>query len=141
VTTSLPGASAVTSQTSIPAPIPTSSALPTSTPSTGLSTAGKIGLGAALGAAALIALVVLGLFYRRKRNQKRAGLPQELAYEPYAGQGGAPDLPEQREEHYKHELSIGSNTAKHEMPAQTAVEVHAGSQEKPAELIGDIGRR
>jgi hypothetical protein len=84
-----------------------------------------------MGLAALIALVVLGLFYRRKRNQKQASKPQELAYEHYAGPGVAPALPERREEHYKHELYHDSGAA----------EVDARGQERPAELMGDVGRR
>jgi hypothetical protein len=94
-----------------------------------------------MGLAALIALVVLGLFYRRKRNQKQASKPQELAYEHYAGPGVAPALPERREEHYKHELYHDSGAAKYEMPSQTAAEVDARGQERPAELMGDVGRR
>ncbi|KAF3036798.1 hypothetical protein E8E12_004819 [Didymella heteroderae] len=150
VTVTSPGASALPSPTSSSSTLATSSMLSstasalsttTPTPSSGLSTGGKIGLGVALGVAALIALGVLGLFYRRKRNQKRASKPQELAYEPYQGQGTAPALPERREEHYKHELYHDSGAAKYEMPSQTVAEVDARGQERQAELMGDTERR
>ncbi|KAF3044548.1 hypothetical protein E8E11_003478 [Didymella keratinophila] len=149
VTVTSPGASPLASPTSsgissatLSASSSTASALPTTTPpSSGLSTGGKIGLGVALGVAALIALVVLGLSFRRKRNQKRASAPQELAYEPYAGQGVVPALPEWREEHHKHELFHDHEGAKYEMPSQTVAEVDARGQERPAELMGDVGRR
>lgn len=151
VTVTSPGAGAITSPTSTASATSSdasssTSALPTTTasPSSGLSTGGKIGLGVALGVAALIALVVLGLFYRRKRNHRRASKPQESAYEPYQGQpqsGVAPVLPERREEHYKHELYHDSGAAKYEMPSHTVAEVDARAQERPAELMGDIERR
>lgn len=150
VTVTSPGASALPSATSSGITSATSStssstasALPTTTPppSSGLSPGGKIGLGVALGVAALIALVVLGLFFRRKRAQKRASKPQELAYEPYQGQAVAPALPERRDEHYKHELYHDSGAAKYEMPSQSVAEVDARGQERPAELMGDGVRR
>jgi hypothetical protein len=134
-----PGASAVTSPTRTPATIPTSAptsspAFPTSVSPTGLSTAGRAGLGGALGTAALVALVVLGLFYWRKRNKNRAKLPQKPSYELRTGQGTASDIPEWHQEHYRYELGNENDTVNYEMPAQTVVEVDARSQSRPAEL-------
>lgn len=83
------------------------------------------------------------MFYRRKRTQKRASKPQELAYEPYQGQPQAPALPARSEEQYKHEMYHDGGAAKYEVPGQTAAvaEVDGRGQEKPAELMGDIERR
>ena len=148
MTVTSPGAEASTAPTGTTSSMSTAgsatsspSAVPSSPPSTGLSTAGKAGLGAALGLAAIIAVVVLGLFYRGKRAQKRARRPQELAHEPYAGQDGAPGLPDRSAEQNKHELWNDGGATKYEMPVQTMVEVDAKSQERPAELMGDGGRR
>lgn len=132
----------ITPQTS-----PSGSALPTTTPTapSGLSTGGKIGLGVALAVAALIALVVLGFYFRRRRARTQAAKPQELAYERYQGQPQAPVLPPRGEEHYKHELFDGAGASKYEMPdqvpKQAVAEVDARSQERPAELMGDVERR
>ena len=156
VTVTSPGASSLPSATTSSStssttststsPSTSTSALPPASPapSPGLSTAGKIGLGVTLGAAALIALVALGLFLRRKRKltQRSAPAPQELAYEPYQGQSGAaPALPAQREEEYKHEMYHDGGAAKYEMPGQMVAEVDGRGQERPAELMGDAEKR
>lgn len=138
-TTSATSSPSSSSSSSTASSLPTTAAAPP--PSSGLSTGGKIGLGVALSVAAIIALVVLGLFFRRKRSQKRASKPQELAYEPYQGQGVAPALPARREEHCKHELYDDSGAATHEMPSQSVAEVDASGQERPAELMGEGVRR
>ncbi|KAF2629328.1 hypothetical protein BU25DRAFT_389419 [Macroventuria anomochaeta] len=137
-------ASATASATSSFAATSTSTSTPT--PSTGLSTAGKAGIAAALGIAALIALVALGLIHRQKRNRKRISKPQESAYEPYQGQPQgavevAPTLPERRAEHFKHELDHGSTEAKYEMPSQTVTETEGHRPMQPAELPGSYERR
>ena len=89
---------------------------------------------------------MLGLFLRRRRARKQAATAaQDKAYEPYQtapyqdafsgvpGQGG--------QEEAKYELDHGSEGPKYEMPQPTVVEVDARGQERPAELMGDVGRR
>jgi hypothetical protein len=51
-------------------------------------------------------------------------------------------MPGQRGEgEIKHELGQGSEGVKYELPQPTVVEVDARGQERPAELMGDVGRR
>jgi hypothetical protein len=124
--TSTPTTSASSTSTST-----STSSTPTPTPHTGLSTAAKAGIGAAVGLAAIIALVVLGLFYRRRRNARAKAKPHEIAYEPYHGQlgGGSAVTPAVNElgvqdgPFQKHELYHDSNATKYEMSGQTVVEV------------------
>jgi hypothetical protein len=125
---------------------PSKSTSPSSTPSSnsGLSTPAKAGIGAALGIAALIALVVLGLFLRNRRTRKQTATVAEAnAYEPYqiAPYQNTSAMPGQRGEEVKHELDHGNEGPKYEMPQPTVVEVDAQGQERPAELMGDMGRR
>jgi hypothetical protein len=51
-------------------------------------------------------------------------------------------MPGQRGEgEVKHELDHGNEGPKYEMPQPTVVEVDARGQERPAELMGDVGGR
>jgi LPXTG-motif cell wall-anchored protein len=89
--------------------------------SSGLSTGVKAGIGAAVGGVLLIAVVVLGLYFRKKRKQdSQYAQPQELAYEPPAP---------------KYEMYHDS-AMKYEMPSSPVVEVP--NHEGPAELPGHM---
>ena len=71
-------------------------------------------------------------------------LPWRAAYEPYhvaPYQDAFSGTPGQRGEEVKHELDHGGEEPKYEMPQPTVVEVDARGQERPAELMGDVGRR
>ena len=88
---------------------------------------------------------MLGLFLRRRRTRKQAATAaQDKAYEPYqvAHYQDASGMPGQRGEgEIKHELGQGSEGVKYELPQPTVVEVDARGPERPAELMGDVGRR
>jgi hypothetical protein len=90
-------------------------------------------------------LVVLGLFLRNRRTRKQTATVAEAnAYEPYhvAPYQDASGMPGQRGEgEVKHELDHGNEGPKYEMPQPTVVEVDARGQERPAELMGDVGGR
>ncbi|KAH5762913.1 hypothetical protein HBI16_174780 [Parastagonospora nodorum] len=91
--------------------------------SSGLSTGAKVGIGAALGGAALIALIFLSLFFWKKRRQQpQYTEPQELAYAPAT----------------KYQMYQDS-ALKHELPSPDIVEVP--SDERPVELPGQMPQR
>lgn len=87
-----------------------------------MSTAAKAGIGAAVGGAVLIALVVLGLVFWRKRKQQfpHHAIPHEIGY----------DAQPTRHEMY-HE-----SAAKYEMSSASVVEVP--HNERPSELPGHV---
>ena len=97
-------------------------------------------LGVALNVAALIALIILGLLYRRKSYPKHPSTATtEMAYTPYSGQSQGqveitPVLPGRRAEYYKRDLNHDSSAAKYEMPSQGVMEIDGRSQVEPAEL-------
>ena len=87
---------------------------------------------------------MLGLILLRRRAQKQAATAaQDKAYEPYhvAPYQDTFGTPGQRGGEVKHELDHGGEEPKYEMPQPTVVEVDARGQERPAELMGDVGRR
>ena len=88
---------------------------------------------------------MLGLILLSRRAQKQAAAAaQDKAYEPYhvaPYQDAFSGTPGQRGEEVKHELDHGGEEPKYEMPQPTVVEVDARGQERPAELMGDVGRR
>lgn len=125
---------------------PTSSATATTTPSSsaepdanngsetssGLSTGAKAGIGAGIGVAALIALVVLGLFllWKRKQKQQYTRSPEKL-----------PDnmTHVQASPFTKYELNH-DDAIKHELPHNDAVS-EVPVNERPAELPGHAVER
>jgi predicted lipid-binding transport protein (Tim44 family) len=130
-----------------------SNASPTSSPpagetsrnpsSSGLSTGAKAGIGAGVGLAALIALVVLGLFLfrRRKRQQTpayRAANADEQVYaeryaykqDPDAYIGGSSELP----------AGGDTTSVKHEMPAAVEAPSELPATEVPVEVAATHAR-
>lgn len=137
VATSTTSSGTLSSSTSSPTTIPPSSTSPSA--STGLSTGAKAGLGAAVGIGALIALVVLGLFWRKRKQNQAAEHPK---YEP-AGTGDnttaetayKPALPPRR-----YEMYTDHDTTRYEMPSSTVV-AEAPGDERIVELAGHAVQR
>jgi hypothetical protein len=105
--------------------------------SSGLSTGAKAGIGAGVGLVALIALVVVGLLLRKKRQRRQPytnppqDIPNDMAYAQPQDQ--APPLE-------KYELAHDAHNTKYEMPYNNMVS-EVPMNERPAELPGHTVQR
>ncbi|KAF2852688.1 hypothetical protein T440DRAFT_466811 [Plenodomus tracheiphilus IPT5] len=111
-------------------------------PPTGLSTGAKAGVGAAISIGALIALVVLGLYFWRKRKQGHASVKPK--YEP-AGTGynattSYEPVPPPVPPRAKYEMYSDHDVAKYELQSISTVAEVPGS-ERPVELAGHAVQR